>query len=126
MYSQEFSTLNWGGPPACTASSEPRPAPPRPCLATENAAASSPENALRSEKANLSAWSSPAPFVFARLVLVQQAAQFVNFFARSFAPAQGMHHELAGGAVEDALQHVPGTLALGLLRRQAFVIDLRP
>lgn len=37
-----------------------------------------------------------------------------------------MHHKLAGGAFEDALQHVPGDLAFGLLGGEACFIDVRP
>jgi hypothetical protein len=44
---------------------------------------------------------------------------------RGFAPGQGMHHELAGGAFENALQYVPGKLTLSLLSRQARLIDVR-
>src|SRR5580692_11258120 len=37
-----------------------------------------------------------------------------------------MHHELAGGAFENSLQHVSRQLPLSLLRRQACFIDVRP
>src|SRR5580704_14269886 len=90
-------------------SSEPRPAPPGPCLATKSAEEPSPGNASRSGRANSSEWSSAVPFVF-----VQQAAQFVDFLARGATPGESVHHQLTRGAFKNALQHISGKLTFGL------------
>src|ERR1700722_1303809 len=63
------------------------------------------------EKQNSSECSSPAPFI-----VIQQTTEFVNLFGRGLASGQRMHHELTRRTFEHLLQHVPGKLALGLLR----------
>src|SRR3954467_10846819 len=53
-------------------------------------------------------------------------ANLLDLFGRGLVSGEGMHHELARGTFKNALQHVPCQLPLGLLRRKACFIDVRP
>src|SRR5579864_2714511 len=48
--------------------------------------------------------------IAAFLVRIQNTAELFDLFGRGTVPRQGMHHELAGGAFENTLQHIDGEL----------------
>jgi len=58
-------------------------------------------------------------------VFVEQVTKFFNFLPGAALRGQGMQHQLARGAVENALQHVGGKLPLGFFRRLLRFIDMR-
>ena len=60
------------------------------------------------------------------LIVVEEAANLLDLFARSLLAGERMHHELACGTFKYALQHISGQLTLGLLGRKPCFIDVRP
>src|SRR6185312_3877482 len=57
-------------------------------------------------------------------IRIQDAAELFDLFRRGVVPRQGVHHQLAGGAPENPLQHVAGELPLGLVGPAAGLIDM--
>ena len=64
-----------------------------------------------------------ASFLFGKGV--QHAANFVQFFARSRLRRQGAHHQASGRTAERAFQQVARDLLLGLLLRDAGLVNVR-
>jgi len=57
-------------------------------------------------------------------VLLEEAAEFLNFFPGAAPCRKGVQHQLAGRPVENALQHVGSQLALGLFGGLLSFIDV--
>src|ERR1700761_4091959 len=66
----------------------------------------------------------PRLAIVTSLIRIQDAAEFFDLFSRGAVPRQGMHHQLAGRAPENTLQHITGELPLGLVGGTAGFIDM--
>src|SRR5262249_12964357 len=88
-------------------------------LARRNEAETSRACAWYRERTEKRARSFLFPFVF-----IEQTAKFFKLFPGAAAAGKRMEHQLAGGALKNALEHVFGELLLGLFGGLTGFIDM--